>query len=314
LLVFITKRLVAAMFQLFVAATATFLMLQLVPGDPVWVMLGDQASAERVEALRHQLGLDRPALVRYQEWMLSAARLDLGNSLVSGRPVLPEVLNRLPRTLELSIGALLLAIIIGIPLGVLSAVRRGTWLDMFLSVFAVISFSLPVFVVGVLMVLIFSIQLGWLPSFGFVEFSRDPVRHILQALMPAAAIAIGITAITMRMTRSATLEVLGQDYVRTAHSKGLTYTTILNRHVVRNSFIPIITVLGYYFGHTFGGSILTEKVFNWPGLSSLLIDSIQRRDYPMVQGSVLIIVSLFLLINLLVDLLYGLLDPRIRYD
>lgn len=311
---FLTQRALAVVIQLFIAATATFLLLQLVPGDPVLVMLGDDATPDRVAALRHELGLDRPLLVQYASWLGDALQLDFGTSITTERPVLDEVLRRLPRTLELSLLGLALAVVIGIPIGLLAAIRRGTFVDVGISVLAVIGFSVPVFVVGFLMVAIFSLQLGLLPSSGYVRFDQAPLEHLRRVIMPAGAIAIGITAITVRMTRSAVLEVLNQDYVRTATAKGLTRGNVLSRHVLRNSLIPIVTVLGYYFGQTFGGSILTERIFNWPGLSFLLIDSIQNRDYPTVQAVVLVIVAIFLVVNTIVDVLYGFLDPRIRYS
>ena len=312
MLAFLVQRVVAVTIQLFVAATVTFLLLQLVPGDPVWVMLGDNATEEAVEALRRELGLDQPVAVQYGQWLAGAARLDLGASLTTRRPVLDELMLRLPRTLELSLVALVIAVLVGIPIGLLSALHRGTLFDLALSASAVLGYSVPVFVVGFLMVLVFSLQLGWFPPSGYVAFADAPMMHLRQVAMPAIAISIGITAITIRMTRSATLEILNQDYVRTAHAKGLRRLRVLFVHVLRNAFIPILTVLGYYFGQTFGGSILTEQIFNWPGLSFLLINGIQQRDYPMVQGAVLVIVALFLVVNLLVDIAYGFLDPRIR--
>lgn len=310
---FLTERAVAVILQLLIAATATFLLLQLVPGDPALVMLGDDATPERVAALRSELGLDKPLPVQFSAWLVNALQLDFGTSITTGRPVLGEVMKRLPRTLELSLVGLALAVIIGIPIGVLAAVRRGSFIDLGINVLAVIGFSVPVFVVGFLMVMVLSLQLGLLPSSGFVPFEQSPLEHIRRLIMPAAAISVGIIAIAVRMTRSAVLEVLNQDYVRTATAKGLSRGKVLVNHVLRNSLIPIVTVLGYYFGQTFGGSILTERIFNWPGLSFLLISSIQNRDYPTVQAVVLVIVAIFLIVNTIVDILYSFLDPRIRY-
>lgn len=299
--------------QLLIAATATFLLLQLVPGDPALVMLGDDATPERVAALRSELGLDKPLLVQFSSWLVNAFQLDFGTSITTGRPVLDEVMRRLPRTIELSLVGLVLAVIIGIPIGVLAAVRRGSFIDVGINMLAVIGFSVPVFVIGFLMVMVLSLQLGLLPSSGFVPFEQSPLEHVRRLIMPAAAIAVGIIAIAVRMTRSAVLEVLNQDFVRTATAKGQSRGKVLVNHVLRNSLIPIVTVLGYYFGQTFGGSILTERIFNWPGLSFLLISSIQNRDYPTVQAVVLVIVAIFLIVNTIVDVLYSFLDPRIRY-
>lgn len=296
-----------------IAATATFLLLQLVPGDPALVMLGDDATPERVAALRSELGLDKPLLVQFSSWLVNAFQLDFGTSITTGRPVLDEVMRRLPRTIELSLVGLVLAVIIGIPIGVLAAVRRGSFIDVGINMLAVIGFSVPVFVIGFLMVMVLSLQLGLLPSSGFVPFEQSPLEHVRRLIMPAAAIAVGIIAIAVRMTRSAVLEVLNQDFVRTATAKGQSRGKVLVNHVLRNSLIPIVTVLGYYFGQTFGGSILTERIFNWPGLSFLLISSIQNRDYPTVQAVVLVIVAIFLIVNTIVDVLYSFLDPRIRY-
>lgn len=310
---FLTERAVAVVLQLLIAATATFLLLQLVPGDPALVMLGDDATPERVAALRSELGLDKPLLVQFSSWLVNAFQLDFGTSITTGRPVLDEVMRRLPRTIELSLVGLVLAVIIGIPIGVLAAVRRGSFIDVGINMLAVIGFSVPVFVIGFLMVMVLSLQLGLLPSSGFVPFEQSPLEHVRRLIMPAAAIAVGIIAIAVRMTRSAVLEVLNQDFVRTATAKGQSRGKVLVNHVLRNSLIPIVTVLGYYFGQTFGGSILTERIFNWPGLSFLLISSIQNRDYPTVQAVVLVIVAIFLIVNTIVDVLYSFLDPRIRY-
>lgn len=301
------------MIQLLIAATATFFLLQLIPGDPVLVMLGDEVTKERADALRHELGLDKPIANQFVSWLVNAAQLDLGNSITSGRPVVDEVMRRLPRTLELSAAGLLIAIAMGFPIGIIAAIRRGSLLDLGSNVIAVIGFSVPVFVAGFLMVLVLSMKLGWLPAVGYIPFSQNPGGHLLRLLMPAIAVSLGITAVTTRLVRSTTLEAMSKDYVRTARAKGVSSIGVLLRHVVRNSLIPVVTVLGYYFAQTFGGSILTERIFNWPGLSFLLIDSIQQRDYPMIQGVLLVIVALFLLVNLLVDLVIGLMDPRIRY-
>lgn len=311
---FVVGRLVRFAIQLLVTATVVFVLLRLVPGDPAWVMLGEQASVERVEALREELGLNKPLLEQYVDWLSSLFRFKLGKSIIRGQDATGEILSRLVRTLALSVGALVLAVGVGLPLGIVAAMRRGSWIDVGLSVLAVVGFSVPVFVIGTLMALYFSVTLGWFPVAGYVGFAQNPVGSLHHAVLPAVALSIGMLAVTMRMVRSTTLEVMRQDYVRTGRAKGLSEVAVLNRYVVRNSMIPVVTVLGYYFGQTLGTSILTERVFNWPGLSTLLIEGIQQRDYPLVQGTILVIVAVFLIINLLVDVGYAFLDPRIRYE
>jgi len=313
---YIVRRLGLAVLQIVLVATLVFAFLHLLPGDPVLVVLGSERSVtpEQVEAYRHELGLDRPLWEQYGRWIGGLARLDLGTSLVDKEPVIRSISARLPRTLELVGVASCLAVAVAIPMGVAAALRRGSTLDWLLTATAATGISVPVYVVGSLLVLLFSIKLGLLPAGGYTELAEDPHRHLLQLILPSVTLAFNMAATITRMTRSSLLEVLGQDYVRTARAKGLPERRVIYRHALRTSLIAVVTVIGVQVGSLIGGTVLVESIFNWPGLSTLLTNSIARRDYPMVQGIILVTATLMILINLTVDLLYGVLDPRIRYS
>lgn len=313
---FIVRRLLVAIVQLLVVVTLVFFLLYLLPGDPVLVILGSEGAtdATAVAAVRERLGLDRPLWRQYLGWLGDLARLDLGVSLLDGTPVWRDIAARLPRTLELVGIAVGLGAIFGVLLGTLAALRRGGLADWTLVTFTTLGISVPVYVIGSLAILVFALQLGWLPTSGFRAFSVDPVEHVRRLIMPALTLSIAPTAIITRMMRSSLLEVLRADYVRTARAKGLAPVRVLAFHAIRTSLIPIVTVIGLQLGTLIGGSVLVEHVFNWPGISSLLIAAIHRRDYGVVQGVIVVTASLFILINLLVDLAYGALDPRIRHD
>lgn len=313
---FIVRRLLVAIVQLLVVVTLVFFLLYLLPGDPVLVILGSEGAtdATAVAAVRERLGLDRPLWRQYLGWLGDLSRLDLGVSLLDGTPVWRDIAARLPRTLELVGIAVGLGAIFGVLLGTLAALRRGGLADWTLVTFTTLGISVPVYVIGSLAILVFALQLGWLPTSGFRAFSVDPVEHVRRLIMPALTLSIAPTAIITRMMRSSLLEVLRADYVRTARAKGLAPVRVLAFHAIRTSLIPIVTVIGLQLGTLIGGSVLVEHVFNWPGISSLLIAAIHRRDYGVVQGVIVVTASLFILINLLVDLAYGALDPRIRHD
>lgn len=313
---YIAGRCLAAIVLALLILTVVFAALRVVPGDPARLLLsgtGDSPSPAAVQALREKLNLDEPIHIQYVNYVTDVVRLDLGTSLQDGEPVSKYVAVRLPRTLELILTATVLALIAGIPLGAVAASRRGGLIDGATSLLASTGISVPVYVTGTLLVLLFALKLGWTPAGGYVGFLTDPARHVQLLSLPAATLAVNMTAITTRMTRSAILEVSMQDWVRTAHAKGLPPMRAFLRHVLRNSMRPVITVVGLEMGVMLGGTVLVEHVFNWPGLSSLLIDGVTHRDYPLVQGIVLIISILFVIINLLVDLSYAALDPRVRY-
>lgn len=312
---YIARRLLQAVIFAFIISLLIFSMIHMVPGDPVLTILGDEgASQEKIEALRRTLKLDRPLPVQFADWLGGAVRGDLGESLISGRSIMPDILRRLPRTLELIFVAVTLSLLVGIPLGIFAAVRRNRFADWLISVVAMLGLSTPVFVTGTLMILAFSLQLRWFPSTGFVAFAEDPLAHLQRLTLPSISLATTTSAIVMRMMRSSVLEVLNLDYVRTSRAKGLAQAVTLYKHVLRNAVIPVIAIVGVQVSTLIGGTVLIEFIFNWPGLSSMLITAISQRDYPTVQGVVLVIAVLVILINLLVDLSYGLLDPRVRYS
>lgn len=312
---FILKRIGTSLLLVWAVATLVFLAIRLVPGDPAALLLSQSGASPdpaTVATLRKQLGLDRPVLVQYGEAMLNAVQGDLGKSLRDGTPVRQQIVLRLPRTLELIGAAGLLAVIFGIPLGTVAALRRGRLLDRLISAVAGLSLSVPVFVIGTLFVMVFAQQLRWVPAGGFVPFSQDPGQHLLLLLMPALTIALGLVAIVTRMTRAAALDVLSRDYVRTARSKGVSRARIIVHHVLRNAMMPVVTVLALNLGGLLGGTVLVEFVFNWPGLSGYLVSAVGARDYPEVVGIILVISVLFVLLNMAVDLFYAVLDPRVR--
>jgi peptide/nickel transport system permease protein len=312
---YLARRVLVAFVQVIVVATLVFAFLHLLPGDPVMVILGSERSVqpEQVAAVRHTLGLDQPLPLQYVNWLQQLGHLDLGTSLVDDSPVQASIGERFPRTLELVIAAAVLAVLVAIPMGVVAALRRNRPPDLLLSGVSAFGISLPVYVTGLLLVLLFGVMLRWLPTQGYVEFSDDPVDHLLHLIMPAVVLAFGLAATVTRMTRSSLLEVLGQDYVRTARGKGVQERGVVYGHALRNALVPVVTVVGIQIGSLIGGAVLVEYIFNWPGMSTLLITAISRRDYPTVQGVVLVASAFLILVNLAVDLLYGFLDPRIRH-
>ncbi len=313
-MLWIARRVAVSVVLVFVVATVVFLTLHMVPGDPAELLLstgGTAPDAFAVAELRARLGLDRPIHVQYLEFLGRLARFDLGTSLVDDYPVAEEILLRLPRTLELIAAGTLIAVAIGLPAGTFAAVRAGGAFDRAASAAAAILQALPVFVLGTLLILVLAQWLRWMPAGGYVPFAQDPARHLLLLTLPAVAVAKGLAATVFRMTRGAVLDVLSRDHVRTARAKGLTPGRVVRRHVLRNAMIPVTTVLGLQMGALLGGTVLVEFVFNWPGLSTPLLRAVEGRDYPMVVGIVLTVSGIFLLINLVMDLLYAVLDPRI---
>lgn len=297
-------------------ATAVFCLLRLLPGDPVLIILGSEGmiDLEVVEAVRERLGLHQPIWTQYVQWLSELAQLRLGTSLVDDYPVMAELAARFPRTMELMLAAMALAILCGLPAGIIAAMNRNRLADTLISAWSALGISLPVYIVGTLLVLLFGVQLRWLPTAGYVDWAEGAGEHLVKLILPSVTLALSIAATITRMTRSSILDVIGQDYVRTAYGKGLAERTIILRHVLRNGLIPIITVIGIQFGTLIGGAVLVEHIFNWPGLSTLLITAVRRRDYPMVQGVVLIASVLVVLIQMALDVVYAMVDPRIRYD
>src|ERR687887_621524 len=302
---YVIQRLLLAAFLALGAASVVFFMIQLAPGDVVLAALGDAGglTPEQVRAKREELGLERPLPVRYVDWLGHAVRGDLGSSFVNGRSIGRDIGLNFPRTLELVAIAVLIGLLIGLPGGVYSATHQDRWPDYLLTAGSLVAVSVPTFVSGTLLLLLFGLQLRWLPVSGFASFPDDPGLHLRLLVLPAATLGLFMTAIITRMTRSTVLEVKRSDYVRTARSKGLHEQLVLFRHTLKNALIPVVTLTGVEIGSLLGGTVIIEFVFTWPGVSSLLITAANRRDYPMVQGVVLVIAAAFVLLNLLVDIL-----------
>jgi peptide/nickel transport system permease protein len=314
-MLWILRRVGISLALVWVVASIVFMALHLVPGDPAELLLstgGVSPDPAAVAELRERLGLDLPLMTQYGSFLAGLLRGDLGSSLVDDYPVTQEIALRLPRTLELILAGTLLAVVFGMPAGTWAALHRGGAFDRIASGIAAFLLALPVFVVGTLLVLVFAQMLRIMPAGGYVPFAQSPGQHLLLLTLPAIAIGKGLAAVVFRMTRASVLDALSKDFVRTARAKGLSPRRILVHHVVRNALTPVLTVLALHMGSLLGGTVLVEYVFNWPGLSTPLLRAVEARDYPMVVGIVLVISALFLLINLLTDLLYAALDPRIR--
>jgi peptide/nickel transport system permease protein len=310
-----------------------FFMVRAIPGDPAQILLGQTATQAQVQQLQEQMGLDKPVVAQYGLFLRDAVKGDLGESIVTGRPVTTELLVRFPATLELTSFAMLIAIVVGVPVGVISAVKQYSMLDKITSIFALAGISMPIFWLAMVLVVIFAVNLGLLPFPGrlssgvsitsitglvlvdslltgnFAGF-WDGLEHLI---LPAAALGTIPMAIIMRMTRSSMLEVMGEDYVRTARAKGVVPWRVIFKHALRNAMLPTVTVIGLQVGLLMGGAIITETIFSWPGVGQIAYESVNRRDYAMIQGVVLYGATLFVLVNLLVDILYAVLDPRVRY-
>ncbi len=298
-------------------SVVVFLMLHLVPGDPVMVILGTRQIAfteEDVARLREDMGLDQPLPVQYLTWVGNALRGDLGESYFQRRDIAPLLMERLGATVQLALGALLFAVPVGIGAGVLSSLLRGTVWDRLISAVVVAGVAVPVFALGLFLIVIFGAELRWLPVSGMTSIGEgglgDRLKHLI---LPAVSLGVGPAAILARLTRSAMLDVLNEDYIRTARAKGLAEQAVIVRHAFRGVLVPVVTVLGLQVGFLLGGAVLVEVVFSWPGMGQLIIDGILRRDFPIVQGAVLVVALTYVLVNLVVDVLYAIIDPRIRY-
>lgn len=309
---FISRRLLSLVLIALAVPTIVFFVMRLVPADPALVVLGDQATAESIAAFRQKAGLDRPLLVQYGTFMAGLARGDLGQSMITGQSIAAQIAGVFPHTLTLALGALVVGAVVGIPLGVLTAVRRDSWVDFNGRVFALLGFSFPSFYLGVLLLLIFSVWLGWFPVIHTMRGSSVG-EYLHKLVLPALSLGLVQAAYVTRLTRSTMLEALGQDYVRTAFAKGLAPRKVFFKHALRNVLITVITAMGVYTGTILGGAILTETVFNRPGLGKLLVGAIAQRDYNLIQSGLIVFALVIMVVNLLVDLSYGLLDPRVKY-
>lgn len=302
---YIIRRLLIIIPVLLGVSLIIFTMVRVIPGDPAIILAGPHANKEQVDQIRAQLGLDRHPVVQYFSFLGDLVQGDLGRSTRTGLPVAREIMARLPNTVVLALTAIILASFLGILTGIVAGVKQNSIFDHLSMMIALFGLSMPVFWLGLMLMLLFSIQLGWLPSVG-----AESWKHLI---LPAITLGANSTAIIARMTRSSMLEVIRLDYIRTARAKGLTETLVIWRHALKNALIPVVTVIGLQTGTLLGGAVLTEIVFAWPGIGRLLVEAILSRDYPVVQGLVLLVATIFIFINLIVDLLYSYLDPRIRY-
>ncbi|MBY3101183.1 ABC transporter permease [Rhizobium acaciae] len=308
---YVIRRLLLAIPTLIAMLTMVFILVRLVPGDAAVAMLGDRASAETLQTLRAQLGLDQPIPVQYVQFVTKMLSGDFGTSMTSGRTVLEEVALVLPYTLELAVAAMLIGTCLGIPLGVVAAVRRNQWPDYVSRVLSLVGLSFPGFVSGILMLLAFAVWLQWLPVMS--RASSDPVSHLRNLALPALNLGLIMTAYIARVTRSSMLDVMGEDYIRTARAKGVRPMKLIVRHALGNALIPIVTVVGLYFGTLIGNSVLTEIVFTRPGLGKLILGALQSRDYTLLQGLMVVFATFVILVNTATDLIYALVDPRVSY-
>jgi len=329
---YITRRLLMLLPVLLGVTLAVFLVMQVIP-DPTGIILGQHATPAQMAALRHQLGLDRPVWVQYGDFLWKAIHGDLGRSYLTRAPVTYEIGRRFPHTIELTLAAIIIAALVGILAGIVSAIKQYSVVDHLAMVGALLGVSMPIFWLGLMLIELFAVRLHWLPVDGRITLEagyhfktgfyiieaalthnwpafRDAVRHII---LPATALAAYSTGLIARMTRSSMLEVIRQDYIRTARAKGVPESQVIFRHALKNAMIPVVTVVGLQFGYLLGGAVLTETVFSWPGIGSLAVSAVQNSDIPLIQGTVLLVATVFVLVNLVVDIVYAFLDPRIRY-
>jgi ABC-type dipeptide/oligopeptide/nickel transport system permease component len=309
---YVARRFLLLVPTLFLASLFIFAIIQLAPGDPVQMMLGSEATPQQIADERERLGLDKPAPYRYAVWLGDVARLNLGRSLVNKRPSVELVADAFPNTLRLTLTALAIAIALGFTSGVVAAVRANQRLDLAITSFASLGLALPSFFVGIMLIYVFAVALRWLPPSGIGDESGSFVSNLRYMILPVATIALGNLAVLSRFVRSSMLDVLGADYVRTARAKGLREGVVVGKHALRNALLPVVTVLGVQFGKLLGGAVITESVFAYPGIGRLVVMSIQNRDYPVVQATLMLVVLIFLLTNIAVDVSYGYLDPRVR--
>jgi peptide/nickel transport system permease protein len=310
---YVTRRVLSLVPVLVGISVLVFGLVHLIPGDVAQVLLGTQATDQQIETLRRSFGLDRPLPIQYVDWLSHVLQGDFGVSLRTSRPVLPDLVSRFGVTVQLTLVSMVIALAVAIPLGVASAANRGRTSDALSRVLALLGLSIPNFWLGTMLILFVSLVLHWLPPVGFVSLLDNPWLGLQTLILPSLALGTAVAAFIMRMVRSSLLDVLRQDYIRTANAKGLRDNVVLYRHALKNAFIPVLTVIGVQVGYLLGGAVIIESIFSLPGMGRFLLDSINNRDYSIVQGGVLLIALIFSLVNLSVDLVYGWLDPRIRY-
>jgi peptide/nickel transport system permease protein len=311
---YIARRLLAFAPTLLVVSLLLFLLLDFIPGDPTYVLLGNDAGQTEVEALMERLGLDRPLHERVLEWYGKALRGDLGRSYYLGMGVSQAILERVPVTFTLAAASLLLALLIAVPVGIIAAVNSNTWVDAVIMLLSLAALSVPNFVIGLLLIYLVAIPVPWVPIGGYVPLWTDPIEAARHLLLPVTALGFSLASLVARMTRASMLEVLNLDYIRTARAKGIRGPAVVIKHGFRNALIPVITVVGLAAGAVLSGSVVTETVFNIPGMGRLVVNAVQRRDYPLVQGVILFLTFSYLMVNLVTDLLYAAANPRVRYS
>ena len=309
---YLIRRLLQFIPVLLMASILIFVIIRLIPGDPAMMRLGVEGTEEAVQRVREEMGLDKPMPIQYLVWLRDVARGDLGKSWRSGQSATFLIMRKLPATLWLGLGALLFGLFVALPAGIISAAKAHSNFDSALTVVALLGVSLPSFWLGIMLILIFAVSLGWLPSSGFVSPLTNPVEGVRRLIMPGLTLGVQFAAPLTRFVRSGMLEVLNEEYVRSARAKGLVERLVVLRHALPNALLSVVTVLGLQIGHMLGGAFVTESVFNWPGIGLLMLDAIKQRDYGIVQGIVMFVVLGFMVINLLTDILYAALDPRIR--
>ena len=310
---YLVRRVLAAVPVMGVVALFVFLLLRLTPGDPAAILAGDNATPERLERIRASLGLNEPLYVQFFSWIDRLLHGDLGVSLISNVPVMHMISNRIEPTISIALSTIVVSILIAVPLGVIAAWKRGTWIDRFVMGLSVVGFSVPVFVIGYVLIQVFAIDLRWFPVQGFRSLSKGFGPFLERLVLPTLALSFIYVALIARMTRAAMLDVLDEDYVRTARAKGIAESGVLLRHALRNAAVPVITVIGTGFALLISGVVVTESVFNLPGIGRLTVDAVLARDYPVIQAMILLTSGIYVAINLLIDVAYTLLDPRIRY-
>jgi len=311
---YIVQRILAAIPVMGFVALFVFLLLRLTPGDPAAIIAGDTATPAQLAAIRERLGLTDPIHIQFFNWISDLLRGDFGVSIISGQPVITMIAGRLEPTISLALTTITLSIIIAVPLGVIAAWKQGTIIDRLVMAISVVGFSVPIFVIGYVMIQIFSMQLGWLPVQGFRSITEGVGPFAQRILLPTLSLTLLYIALIARITRTSMLEILNEDYVRTAHAKGLTETRVLMRHALRNCAVPIVTVIGIGFALIISGVVVTESVFNLPGVGRLTVDAVLARDYPVIQAVILLASLVYVVVNLLIDIAYVFLDPRIRYQ
>lgn len=310
---YIRNRLIAMLPVLFLVSIIVFMLIRMIPGDPVLIMLGEEATLEVRAALRHELGLDRSIPVQYAVWVGRVIRGDLGRSIRTHQPVLEAIIQRLPVTFELTLLAMVISLSSALPVGIVAAMFRGSRVDMISTAAALVGISIPNFFLAIVLIFVFALKFGWVPPMGYTPPWQDLAANLKAMILPAMTLGIGAAAVVARHIRSSFLEVLGQDYIRTARGKGLREHRVMFTHALKNALIPVVTIVGLQFGGLLGGAIITETIFGLPGVGRLVIASIFERDFPLVQGVVLFVALVFLFTNLVVDVLYAVLDPRIHH-